>query len=171
MLKIKKGKGVMSKDGVTPWAAATLHATQSTNGAKWKSPYQYSMASLVYLIDGVTKGNYTEVELIDEKNRQFTISLDSRFVKGKEPMPLIPEEMSFFQNGQFISVNDCDGDRVMDLPLSLVANVVVDDERHQKLIVAAYNIGHQHGRRSGIEEMQKKLRDMMFGKLKERNDD
>lgn len=76
MLKIHKSKGVMSKDGITPWAAGTLHAT-SCEG--WMSPYQYSMPALVYLIDGLLRGQYTEIELIDTNNDQLTISKDKRF--------------------------------------------------------------------------------------------
>ena len=67
-ITIKIGKDVMSKDGRTPYAAGTIHATR-TNGMM--SPYVFSYETVARLLadDGIV-----EIQIIDRDNVQSTIS-------------------------------------------------------------------------------------------------
>ncbi len=66
-MKLKVGKGVLSKDG-SPWAAGTIHAV---NDKGWNVPYPYSMASLcLLLVDDKVK----QISIIDEDNQEMTLT-------------------------------------------------------------------------------------------------
>lgn len=67
-ITIKIGKGVMSKDGRTPYAAGTIHATR-TNGMM--SPYVFSHETVARLLDD---DEIVEIQIIDRDNVQSTIS-------------------------------------------------------------------------------------------------
>lgn len=67
-LKIKKGKGVLSKDG-SPYAARTAHI----HSGGWKSPIGYDIHSIMEAL--CTEG-VVGIEVIDEKNILYTISID-----------------------------------------------------------------------------------------------
>lgn len=69
-MKVKIGKGVMSKDGKTPYAAGTLHFTRNTG---WKSPADLSFYNIGVLLKD---DSVLEIQIIDEKNRQITITKD-----------------------------------------------------------------------------------------------
>lgn len=69
-IKLEVGKGVMSKDGKTPYALKTLHAT-SKDG--WISPYDYTVGNLCRLINDKS---ITSIEVIDEANQQFTLTIE-----------------------------------------------------------------------------------------------
>jgi len=67
-LSIKKGKGVLGKDG-TPWAPGTMHVV---NG-KWMSATRYDPASLLEaLLDEKTD----KVEVISEFNTLYEVEID-----------------------------------------------------------------------------------------------
>lgn len=83
-LKVKIGRGVLCKDGKTPWAPSTIHATWTSERGQWKSPKNYSMASLCELLRDMGRGEVDEIQVIDHQNRQFIISLDQNIrVKPK----------------------------------------------------------------------------------------
>jgi len=78
---VKVGKGVMAKDGVTPWAPGTIMAgaemerpdiiegREKLRGVMM-SPYNYSVECLLGLI---IADSYTHITVITEDNNQFTI--------------------------------------------------------------------------------------------------
>jgi hypothetical protein len=70
-MKVRKGKGVMSKDGRTPFAAGTLHYTSGS----WKSPASFTMHNMALLIEGLHKGTVDQVQLIDRDNTQYIYEL------------------------------------------------------------------------------------------------
>lgn len=70
-MKFRKGTGVMSKDGVTPWAAGTLQYKQGN----WQSPVDYTMHNMALLIAALHEGKIDNVKLIDTDNRQFVYEL------------------------------------------------------------------------------------------------
>jgi hypothetical protein len=68
-LKLKMGKGVLSKDGKTPFAPGTLH--YSKDG--WHCPADLTWKNLATLIEAMlTDESYTEIQLIDHDNTQYT---------------------------------------------------------------------------------------------------
>jgi hypothetical protein len=74
-MKVRKGVGVMSKDGVTPWAAGTLHYNYLRDGHMWKAPVTYSMSDMATLIAWLYEGKIESVELIDLNNVKHTYEL------------------------------------------------------------------------------------------------
>jgi hypothetical protein len=94
VVKRRHGKGVMSKDGRTPWAAGTLHAT--TN-AGFKSPYDLSYKNVVELFAAMMQPNPTivEIQIIDENNVESVIGLRAaEFVEDPGPRERLREEIA-----------------------------------------------------------------------------
>ena len=75
-LKLKRGKGVLSKDNHTPFAPSTIHvsrlSTHNGNKMVWKSPVPYAPSSV---IEALMDKHVTEVQVIDGDNRQFTLTI------------------------------------------------------------------------------------------------
>jgi len=67
-IRVKHGKGVMSKDGTTPFAAGTIHAT---NRLGFMSPYIYSPTTVAVLL---ADDSIMEIQVIDMDNVQSTIT-------------------------------------------------------------------------------------------------
>lgn len=75
-MKVRKSKGVLAKDGKTPWAAGTLHVVdRDTDGGKWCTPSGYSMTSLALCMMRLAGGKVDSVELIDENNDKYVFEL------------------------------------------------------------------------------------------------
>jgi hypothetical protein len=74
-MKVRKGKGVLCKDGKTPWAAGTLQYTQRTATGTWNSPADYTMTNMALLIAALHEGKIDAVELIDHDNNKFVYEL------------------------------------------------------------------------------------------------
>ena len=68
-IKIKTGKGVMSKDGKTPFAAGTMFYTQDG----WKSPMAFDVHNLMAALMQPT---VDEVQIIDQNNNEFIITVE-----------------------------------------------------------------------------------------------
>lgn len=67
-IKVKIGKGVTCKDGRTPWAAGTIHAT---NRFGMMSPYVFAHHTVAQLL---ADDNILEIQVIDLDNIQSTIT-------------------------------------------------------------------------------------------------
>jgi hypothetical protein len=74
-MKVRKGKGVLAKDGKTPWAPATLHYTEKRGEASWMCPVDYTMTNMALLIAALHEGKIETVELIDRDNNKFVYEL------------------------------------------------------------------------------------------------
>lgn len=74
VLRLELGKGVMSKDGTTPFAAGTMHYTTQDG---WKHPAELSWKNLALLL---AEPSVSEIEIIDEENSRIQIGL--RKVEG-----------------------------------------------------------------------------------------
>lgn len=67
-MKLKMGKGVLSKDNKTPFAAGTLHYTRDG----WHCPADLTWKNLATLVEMLVQGQVTEIQLIDHDNTQYT---------------------------------------------------------------------------------------------------
>lgn len=74
-MKVRKSTGVMSKDGVTPYAAGTLHYTQATERGLMYCPADYTVNNLAHCIAALYEGKIESVELIDTDNRKYVYEL------------------------------------------------------------------------------------------------
>lgn len=67
-IKVRFGKGVLAKDGRTPYAAGTIHAT-GIDG--FMSPYVFSYATVARLL---ADDSIAEIQIIDTDNVRSTIT-------------------------------------------------------------------------------------------------
>ncbi len=67
-IKVKFGKGVLAKDGKTPYAAGTIHAI---NRFGMKSGYMFSHQSVALLL---ADDQIREIEIIDQDNVKSVIT-------------------------------------------------------------------------------------------------
>ena len=69
-LKIKQGKGVLSKDK-TPYAPATLHVVETNSMGNWMIPIKYSPESL---LNALVDPKIEQVHLITEDNVEYIVT-------------------------------------------------------------------------------------------------
>ena len=69
VLRLQLGKGVLSKDEITPFAAGTMHYTTRDG---WKHPARLSWKNLALLL---AEPSVSEIEIIDEENNRVQINL------------------------------------------------------------------------------------------------
>jgi len=67
-MKTTRGKGVLAKDGKTPFAACTLHVTHQSGGTTWTRHEAYTMTNLLDQVLALSKGEIDSIQLIDENN-------------------------------------------------------------------------------------------------------
>ena len=68
----KKGKGVMSKDGITPYASQSIMA--HLNGSEYVAPYRYDIETLLGLLADTT---IDRIEVITKNNDLYHLTVAS----------------------------------------------------------------------------------------------
>jgi hypothetical protein len=75
-VRVQIGKGVMDKWDEKPFAPRTMHYSwKDPEGRTWVSPMDFTWSNFALAMQDP---NITEVQVIDEKNVQVTITLDRK---------------------------------------------------------------------------------------------